>query len=162
MARTPDAVAAVFQDKSLTYAELNRRANQLAHHLISTGAGPETIVGIALERSLEMLVRNHRNSKAGAAYLPLDPAYPPERLAAMVEDANARRVITTAGIARTLSQNTPVLWTPTKPPSRWRTSPQAIQLTHNAAFPYGPTTSPMSSTSGSTVSRKGLGIFIAQ
>ena len=76
--RAPQAIALVFGEESLTYGELNARANQLAHHLISLGVGPESLVGIALERSFEMVVALLGVLKAGGAYLPLDPSYPRE------------------------------------------------------------------------------------
>ena len=75
-ARTPEAVAVVFEDRQLTYAELNARANQLAHHLIGLGVGPEVLVGICMERSLELIVGLLAILKAGGAYVPLDPGYP--------------------------------------------------------------------------------------
>ncbi|MDX6356712.1 MAG: hypothetical protein QOF98_3615, partial [Streptomyces sp.] len=87
VARTPDAPALVSAGETLDYAELNRRANRLAHHLIARGLGPEDLVGVRLPRSAELLVALLAITKAGAAYLPLDPAYPEERLAAMVGDA---------------------------------------------------------------------------
>src|SRR5262249_17981718 len=80
---SPDAIAVVFEGQQLSYAELNRRANRLAHQLRKRGAGPELIVGIAVERSLEMIVALLATLKAGSAYLPLDPKYPRERLALM-------------------------------------------------------------------------------
>ncbi len=92
--KTPDAIALVFQNKELTYAELNRRANQLAHHLISLGVGPEVLVGVCVERSLEMVVALLGILKAGGAYLPLDPSYPEERLAFMLDDGNVTVLIT--------------------------------------------------------------------
>ncbi|HEY4387293.1 MAG TPA: amino acid adenylation domain-containing protein, partial [Ktedonobacteraceae bacterium] len=85
--RTPEAIALVFADEQLSYRELNRRANQLAHYLRGLGVGPEVLVGICVERSVEMVVGLLGILKAGGAYLPLDPAYPPERLSSMLKDA---------------------------------------------------------------------------
>src|SRR5262249_33253568 len=85
--RTPDAVAALFEDQRLTYAQLDARANRLAHHLRAAGVGPEIVVGLCLERSLEMLIGLIGILKAGGAYLPLDPSYPRERLRFAIEDA---------------------------------------------------------------------------
>ncbi len=94
-ARTPGAVALVFEGQRLTYAELNVRANQLAHHLQSLGVGPETLVALCLDRSLDLVVAILGVLKAGGAYLPLDLAYPPERLAFMLEDAQVSVLLTT-------------------------------------------------------------------
>ncbi|MGP9766972.1 amino acid adenylation domain-containing protein [Halomonas sp. AOP13-D3-9] len=91
---TPEATALVFEDQSLSYAELNTRANQLAHYLIGLGVKPETRVGIAVERSIEMVVGLLGILKAGGAYVPLDPEYPAERLAYMVEDSGIELLIT--------------------------------------------------------------------
>lgn len=91
---TPDAPAALFGETALTYAELDRRANQIAHHIRSFGAGPEITVGLCLERSLEMIVSLMGILKAGAIYLPLDPDYPAERLEYMLKDAGASVLIT--------------------------------------------------------------------
>jgi non-ribosomal peptide synthetase component F len=85
--RTPEAVAVVHEDAWLSYGELNRRANQLAHHLRELGVGPDERVAICLERSLEMVVGLLGVLKAGGAYVPLDPAYPVERLRYMLEDS---------------------------------------------------------------------------
>ena len=93
-ARCPDAVAVVFEEERLCYGELDRRANQLAHHLRALGVGPETVVGLCLARSLDLLVGLLGILKAGGAYLPLDPDYPRERLAFMLADAGARVLIT--------------------------------------------------------------------
>jgi amino acid adenylation domain-containing protein len=87
--RTPDAVALVFEGEMLTYRELNRRANQLAHCLQRLGVGPEVLVAICLERSPEMIVAVLAVLKAGGAYVPLDPSYPAERLAFMLQDSQA-------------------------------------------------------------------------
>ncbi|PTL76744.1 non-ribosomal peptide synthetase [Vitiosangium sp. GDMCC 1.1324] len=85
--RTPEAVALVFEGQSLTYRELDARANQLAWHLRSLGVGPEVRVGLCLERSLEMVIALLATLKAGGAYVPLDPDYPSQRLVWMLEDA---------------------------------------------------------------------------
>ncbi|GLQ98962.1 non-ribosomal peptide synthase/polyketide synthase [Dyella mobilis] len=98
VARTPDAIAATFEHASLSYAELNTRANRLAHALIADGAGPECLVAIALPRSLDLVVALLAVLKAGAAYLPLDSDYPTERLAFMLADAQPRRVISRSDI----------------------------------------------------------------
>ncbi|HEX8242219.1 MAG TPA: amino acid adenylation domain-containing protein, partial [Longimicrobium sp.] len=87
--RTPDAAAVAFGEEALSYAELNRRANRLAHHLRDAGVGPEVRVAIALERGLELIVAMLGVLKAGGAYVPLDPGYPPPRLAFMLEDSKA-------------------------------------------------------------------------
>ncbi len=93
--RRPTAVALTCEQERLTYAELNTRANQLAHRLQSLGVGPETLVALSLDRSLDLVVAILAVLKAGGAYLPLDLAYPPERLAFMLEDAQARVLLTT-------------------------------------------------------------------
>ena len=94
--RTPDAIAAEDDEKTLTYIELNGRANQLAHYLRELGAGPGSLVGICLERSVETVVGLLGILKAGGAYVPLDPRYPKERLRFMVEDARVSVLLTQA------------------------------------------------------------------
>ena len=89
VARTPDADAVIFGDQRLTYRELDRRANQLAHRLQALGVGPDVLVGLCVERSPEMMVGLLGILKAGGAYVPLDPSYPPERLAFMLADSRA-------------------------------------------------------------------------
>ena len=105
VARTPDAVAVVFEDQSLTYGELDAGANQLAHHLRALGVGPETVVGLCVERSPEMLIGLIGILKAGGAYLPLDPDYPHERLAFMLEDGRAPVLITQSAVLDRLPAN---------------------------------------------------------
>jgi amino acid adenylation domain-containing protein len=92
--RTPEAVAVIFEDQQLTYRELNNRANQLAHYLQTLGVGPELLVGICMERSLEMVVGLLGILKAGGAYVPLDPTYPKDRLAFMLDDTNVSVILT--------------------------------------------------------------------
>ena len=101
-ARSPRAPALVFEGVRLSYAELNLRANRLAHYLISQGVGPETVVAIALTRSIEMVASLLAVLKAGAAYLPLDPDQPPERLAYMLHDAQPGYMLTIGPIAQLL------------------------------------------------------------
>ncbi|HJP95207.1 MAG TPA: amino acid adenylation domain-containing protein [Pyrinomonadaceae bacterium] len=98
-AATPDAIALSLEGERLTYRELNAGANRLAHHLQSLGVGPETCVGILVERSLEMVVSILGVIKAGGCYLPLDPAYPMERLSFMLEDARAAMLLTSEASA---------------------------------------------------------------
>jgi amino acid adenylation domain-containing protein/non-ribosomal peptide synthase protein (TIGR01720 family) len=90
----PDAVALVYEDRQLTYRELNERANRLAHHLQSLGVGPELRVAICVERSVEMVIGLLGILKAGGAYVPLDPEYPKERLAFILRDAQASVLLT--------------------------------------------------------------------
>ena len=92
--QTPNMVAVVFEDKRLTYAELNAQANQLAHRLRTFGVGPDTCVGIHVERSLEMMVGLLGILKAGGLYVPLDPGYPPERLTLILTETNAPVLLT--------------------------------------------------------------------
>src|SRR6185436_4069831 len=94
--------AIVFDDQSISYSELNRRANQLAHYLRSLGVGPDVPVGICLDRSLDLMVSALGVLKAGGAYVPLDPAYPQSRLIYMLEDARAAVVLTRDQFARDL------------------------------------------------------------
>ncbi len=105
VAINPDAVAMVFGDDKLTYGELNQRANQLAHYLMKLGAQPDTLVGISVERSPEMIVGLLGILKAGAAYVPLDPTYPPERLAYMLSDAQMPILLTTSELVAELPEH---------------------------------------------------------
>uniref|UniRef100_UPI003593C16B non-ribosomal peptide synthetase n=1 Tax=Nostoc sp. TaxID=1180 RepID=UPI003593C16B len=92
--RSPDAIAVVFEGEQLTYQQLNCRANQLAHHLQTLEVGPEILVGIHVERSIEMVVGLLGILKAGGAYVPIDPAYPQERLAYILSDSKVSVLLT--------------------------------------------------------------------
>ncbi|MGW4521908.1 amino acid adenylation domain-containing protein [Amycolatopsis sp. NPDC004378] len=141
----PDAVALVFEDQELTYAELDARANRLAHVLIGHGAGPERVVALAVPRSLEMIVAELAVLKAGAAYLPLDQDYPAERIAFMVADARPVCVVTTGELADRFDGDVLLLddvsWDPAP-------DPEAAIVPANAAY--------VIYTSGSTGRPKGV------
>ncbi|HQE20197.1 MAG TPA: condensation domain-containing protein, partial [Aggregatilineales bacterium] len=104
-ASTPEAIALAFEDQTMTYAELNARANRLARTLQARGVGPETIVGVAIDRSFDMIVAVLGILKAGGAYLPLDPSYPPERLGYIVEDSGIKLLVTHASLVDGLPEH---------------------------------------------------------
>jgi natural product biosynthesis luciferase-like monooxygenase protein len=108
-ARTPDAIALVFRGQSLSYRALNERANQVARKLQTLGVGPDVLVGIYVQRSLDMMVGLLAILKAGGAYVPLDPNYPPERIAMMLEDSRAPVIVTEARLAGALPRHTATL-----------------------------------------------------
>jgi len=103
--RTPDAVGVVFESEQITYQELNAKANQLAHYLQSLGVGPEILVGICVERSIEMVVGLLGILKAGGAYVPLDPDYPSDRIAYMIQDSKLSLLLTELKLIGLFSQN---------------------------------------------------------
>ncbi|MDM9382031.1 amino acid adenylation domain-containing protein [Chlorogloeopsis sp. ULAP01] len=103
--RTPDAIAMVCKDEQITYRDLNKRANQLAHYLEKVGVQPEVRVGICVERSLQMIIGLLGILKAGGAYIPLDPSYPQERLAFMLQDAQAPILLTQTQILAKFPQH---------------------------------------------------------
>jgi len=98
--KTPQAIALVYQDQKLTFGELDQKADQLAHKLRLLGVGPDVCVGICMLRSLEMVIALYAVHKAGGAYLPMDPGYPVERLAFMLEDAQVPLLLTQQALAR--------------------------------------------------------------
>jgi amino acid adenylation domain-containing protein len=103
VARTPDAVAVVFEGQTLSYGELNARANRLAWHLRKLGIGPESFVGICLERSLQLATALPAVLKSGGAYVPLEPGHPRERLDFVVADSRPAVILTTSDLARRFS-----------------------------------------------------------
>ena len=152
--RTPAADALVVGEERLSYLELNRRANQLAHHLQGRGAGPETLVGIYVERSVDMVVGLLGILKAGAAYVPLDPAYPRERISAIVEDAKLKFLLTQQSLVDSLpAQSAQVIRLDTDWPSIARESdqnPSCAATPENLAY--------VLFTSGSTGRPKGVAL----
>ncbi len=105
-ARTPDAVALRFGDDSLSYAELDRRANRVAHYLVAQGVQTDTLVGVSMERSIDMIIALLAILKAGGAYVPIDPAYPGERLRYLIEDSGVQLVMTQSVLAGALPLTT--------------------------------------------------------
>ncbi|AZE60743.1 MULTISPECIES: non-ribosomal peptide synthetase [Pseudomonas fluorescens group] len=99
----PSAPALLFEDRQLTYAELNARANRLARHLVRLGVGPDVLVGIAVERGLDMIIGLLAVLKAGGAYVPLDPEYPQDRLLCMIEDSGTRLMLTQSHLRERLA-----------------------------------------------------------
>jgi len=151
VARTPGAIALVSEDDELTYRQLNERANQLAHHLISRGVAPDTLVGICLERSVEMVVGLLAVLKAGGAYVPLDPESPPDRLALMLHDIKPRLVITTSTSRDSLPADIDTLELDHEWPallSESNTNPDQVVLPEQLAY--------VIHTSGSTGKPKGV------
>ncbi len=150
---TPDAVAVVFENQQLTYYELNCRANQLAHYLRSLGVKPDVLVGICVERSLEMIVGLLGILKAGGAYVPLDPEYPQERLQFMLQDAQVQVLLTQQQLVNKLSEHTAQLvcldtdWAVISESSQEENLATAIKASNLAYVIY---------TSGSTGQPKGV------
>ncbi|MBE8994630.1 non-ribosomal peptide synthetase/type I polyketide synthase [Microcystis aeruginosa] len=103
--RTPDAIAVVFEEQSLTYAELNHRANQLAHYLQKLGVKPEELVGICLKRSLDMIVGLLAILKVGGAYVPIEADYPQERISFMLQDTQVKIILTCESLQTLLSNH---------------------------------------------------------
>ncbi|ETX03424.1 MAG: hypothetical protein ETSY1_00095, partial [Candidatus Entotheonella factor] len=150
--RTPHALAIVFDGQQLTYQALNQRANQLARYLIQAGVKPEVLVGICVERSVDMVVAMLGILKAGGAYLPLDPGYPAERLAFMIDDAQAPILLTQQPLAERLAAQTVQLFCLD---TDWPTL--VAESTENPPNPLGPEhLAYVIYTSGSTGHPKGV------
>lgn len=107
VAQYPDNVAIVFNKEKLNYVELNRRANQLARYLIQNGVGPEDFIGIALPRSIEMILAILAVLKTGAAYVPIDPASPKERMKFIIEDSSPVMILTRSSLVTNIDHNQP-------------------------------------------------------
>ncbi|TFG74427.1 MAG: amino acid adenylation domain-containing protein, partial [Flavobacteriales bacterium] len=152
--KTPDTIAVFFEDQQLTYIELNQKANQLAHYLQKLGVKPEMLVGICVERSVEMMIGLLGILKAGAAYVPIDPTYPPERVAMMLNDAEVAVVVAQQhGQASLPPHSGQVVWIDTDWPRIQQnpTTPPHVHLApDNLAY--------MIYTSGSTGTPKGVQI----
>ncbi len=156
VAKTPEAIAVVFERKQLTYHELNERANQLAHHLQKLGVGPEKLVGLFLERSLDLVVGLLGILKAGGAYVPMDPKYPRERLAFIMEDAQPLAVLTQQSLLAQLSAG-PVQVVCLD--SAGESNPAGIDVNHaKAKRPRANNLGYVIYTSGSTGKPKGVAI----
>jgi amino acid adenylation domain-containing protein len=150
--RTPEAIALICEEQSLTYAELNRRANQLAYQLQALGVGPEVLVGILMERSVEMVVSVLAALKAGGAYVPIDPQYPAERISFMLADTAVPVLLTQRSLAHTLpSHDAHVLCVDElSPASEDAPNPEAGVTRSNLAY--------VIYTSGSTGRSKGVAV----
>ena len=152
VARTPERIAATCNEEQLSYAQLNQRANQLAYQLIHLGVRSEALVGLYLDRSLDMLVSILAIFKAGAAYLPLDPAYPRERLAFILTDAQVQAVLTTSALGATLpTSDTPLLYLE----DCWR-MPSSVSENPPRHHDFGQQLAYVIYTSGSTGRPKGV------
>ncbi|QWF79751.1 non-ribosomal peptide synthase/polyketide synthase [Amycolatopsis sp. CA-230715] len=157
---TPDKVAVVCEDERLTYAELDARANQLAHLLRDTGIGREDVVGVALPRSADLVVALLGVMKAGAAYLPLDLDHPRERIAYMLTDASARVVVSTTGLAGELPEVDTVLLD-TADLSTQDTGPTGVDIPLDAAAYVIYTSGSTGKPKGVVVPHDGVGSLMA-
>lgn len=148
--RTPEAVALVFEERRVTYEELNQQANKLAHYLLAAGVGPESFVGLMLERSPEMIVALLAILKAGGVYVPHDPAAPPARLSYMLDDARISVLVTDRRLATCLplSRNVRVICIDDDIAEHSDCNPPCWTSSDNAAY--------VIYTSGSTGAPKGV------
>ncbi|MFF4969741.1 amino acid adenylation domain-containing protein, partial [Streptomyces sp. NPDC001037] len=150
VAAGPEAVAVTHGERRWTYGEINARANQLAHHLRDTGIRPDTLVAVCLDRSPDLIAAVLGILKAGAAFVPLDPDYPTDRITYMVEDANAPLVITSTDLAQRLPEEFPRLLVDTQWPAGSTDNPQPVASPDDLAY--------VIYTSGSTGRPKGVAL----
>ncbi|MFF3164506.1 amino acid adenylation domain-containing protein [Streptomyces sp. NPDC003273] len=150
VAAGPEAVAVTHGERRWTYAEINARANQLAHHLRDSGIRPDTLVAVCLDRSPDLIAAVLGILKAGAAFVPLDPDYPTDRITYMVEDANAPLVITSTDLAQRLPEEFPRLLVDTQWPAGSTDNPQPVASPDDLAY--------VIYTSGSTGRPKGVAL----
>ncbi|MGV9907821.1 AMP-binding protein, partial [Streptomyces sp. NPDC003388] len=150
VAAGPEAVAVTHGERRWTYAEINARANQLAHHLRGVGVRPDTLVAVCLDRSPDLIAAVLGILKAGAAFVPLDPDYPTDRITYMVEDANAPLVITSTDLAQRIPEEFPRLLVDTQWPAGPDTDPEPLASPDDLAY--------VIYTSGSTGRPKGVAL----
>ncbi|HHF0034150.1 TPA: non-ribosomal peptide synthase/polyketide synthase [Pseudomonas aeruginosa] len=153
-AMEPERVALLFEERQLSYGELNAQANRLAHRLIELGVGPDVLVGIAVERGLEMIVSLLAVLKAGGAYVPLDPEYPQERLSYMIEDSGIALLLSQSHLLQRLPAASGIACLALDQARDWQdrpaSDPQLRAHPQNLAY--------VMFTSGSTGRPKGVGI----
>ncbi|MBD3184086.1 amino acid adenylation domain-containing protein [Candidatus Poribacteria bacterium] len=148
----PNAIVLTYQDQQVTYSQLNEKANQLAHYLVSLGVGPEVLVGMYIERSIDMVTAILAILKAGGAYVPMDPVYPPDRLAFMIEDAEVPVIITQDSLVGQLPEHKAHVICMDTDRDKWseqsKENPECDVKAHNVAY--------VIYTSGSTGKPKGV------
>ncbi|WP_326742975.1 amino acid adenylation domain-containing protein [Streptomyces sp. NBC_01768] len=150
VAASPDAVAVTHGDRRWTFGEINARANRLAHHLRGTGVTADTLIAVCLDRSPELIATLLGILKAGAAFVPLDPDYPTDRITYMVEDANAPLVITSTGLTDRIPEGFPRLLVDTQWPGGPDSDPEPLASPDDLAY--------VIYTSGSTGRPKGVAL----
>ncbi|KAE9648695.1 amino acid adenylation domain-containing protein [Pseudomonas sp. PB106] len=152
VAQTPDAIALMFEDRQLSYAQLNAAANRVAHGLLQHNVGPDVLVGIAADRSLDMIISLLAVLKAGGAYVPLDPEYPADRLLAMIEDSGLRLMLSQQHLLQRLPSVSGVVTLAVDDASWPQTESNPSVTVHGQSLAY------VMFTSGSTGRPKGVGI----